>query len=103
VRSALPASNPARGVSTWVQARGRSPVGARATGDPSLVVATDVDARNLAPLAREGIEVLVHDVVVDDFPPNSFDVLALAGTDYDWSRTFPTPLVPTAVATSARW
>jgi hypothetical protein len=58
---------------------------------------------NLAPLAREGIEVLVHDVVVDDLPPNSVDVLALAGTDYDWSRTFPTPLVPTAVATSARW
>jgi SAM-dependent methyltransferase len=48
---------------------------ARETGDPSAVVATDVDVRLLAPLAREGIEVLEHDVVVDDFPPGSFDVI----------------------------
>lgn len=123
---------------------------ARETGDSSLVVATDVDARLLAPLEVEGVHVLVHDVVVDDFPPQSFDVihcrsvlehlvtrdeivgrmaawlapdgvlvlvdcasfpivssdhavyrdamqawvdvLALTGTDYAWSRTFPTPL-----------
>jgi SAM-dependent methyltransferase len=119
-------------------------------GDPALVVATDVDARLLAPLEAEGVRVLAHDVVVDDFPPQSFDViharsvlehlvardevvgrmaewlapdgvlvlvdcasfpiassrhavyrdamqawidvLALTGTDYEWSRTFPTPL-----------
>jgi SAM-dependent methyltransferase len=124
---------------------------ARQTGDPALVVATDVDARLLAPLDAEGVRVLVHDVVVDDFPPQSFDVihcrsvlehlvmrdeivgrmvewlapdgalvlvdcasfplasspnavyrdamqawvdvLALTGTDYDWARTFPTPLL----------
>jgi SAM-dependent methyltransferase len=123
---------------------------ARATGDPALVVATDVDARLLAPLESDGIQVLAHDVVVDEFPPHSFDViharsvlehlvgrdeivgriaewltpdgvlvlvdcasfpiasshqpayrvamqawvdvLALTGTDYDWARTFPTPL-----------
>jgi SAM-dependent methyltransferase len=123
---------------------------ARETLDPSLVVATDVDARLLVPLEAEGVRVLVHDVVDDDFPPQSFDVihcrsvlehlvgrdeilgrmaewlapdgvlvlvdcasyplasshhdgyrdamqawvdvLALTGTDYDWSRTFPTPL-----------
>jgi SAM-dependent methyltransferase len=114
------------------------------------VVATDVDARLLVPLEAEGVQVLVHDVVVDDFPPQSFDVihcrsvlehlvtrdeivgrmaewlapdgvlvlvdcasfpvasshhvayrdamqawvdvLALTGTDYEWSRTFPAPL-----------
>jgi 2-polyprenyl-3-methyl-5-hydroxy-6-metoxy-1,4-benzoquinol methylase len=124
---------------------------AREMGDPALVVATDVDARLLAPLDAEGVEVLVHDVVVDDFPPQTFDVihcrsvlehlvardeiigrmvewlapdgalvlvdcasfplasssnavyrdamqawvdvLARTGTDYDWSRTFPAPLV----------
>jgi SAM-dependent methyltransferase len=123
---------------------------AREVHDPSLVVATDVDARLLAPLEAEGVQVVVHDVVVEDFPPQSFDVihcrsvlehlvtrdevvgrmaewlapdgvlvlvdcasfpiassrhavyrtamrawvevLALTGTDYDWSRTFPTPL-----------
>jgi SAM-dependent methyltransferase len=123
---------------------------ARETGDPSSVVATDVDTRLLQPLAAEGIQVVEHDVVVDDFPPGSFDViharsvlehltarddivgrmvdwlapdgvlvlvdcasypipsshheeyrtamqawvdvLAVTGTDYDWSRTFPTPL-----------
>ncbi len=124
---------------------------ARETGDPALVVATDVDVRLLATLEADGIGVLEHDVVVDDFPPHSFDVihcrsvlehlvareealarmtnwlapegvlvlvdcassplassrhpvyrdamqawvdvLALTGTDYDWSRTFPIPLV----------
>ena len=123
---------------------------ARETGDPSLVVATDVDVRLLTPLESEGVRVLVHDVIVDDFPSGSFDVihcrsvlehlvardevlarmadwlapdgvlvlvdcasypipsshhavyrdamqawmdvLALTGTDYDWSRTFPSPL-----------
>jgi SAM-dependent methyltransferase len=123
---------------------------AREVCDPALVVATDVDARLLAPLEAEGVQVLVHDVVVDDFAPRSFDVihcrsvlehlvtrdevvgrmadwlapdgalvlvdcasfpiasshhavyrtamqawvdvLALTGTDYDWSRTFPAPL-----------
>jgi len=124
---------------------------ARETGDPTLVVATDVDVRLLAPLGAEGIRVVEHDVVVDDFAPGSFDVihcrsvlehlvarddvvarlvdwlspdgvlvlvdcaafpiatsshrryraamqawidvLAMTGTDYDWARTFPAPLV----------
>jgi SAM-dependent methyltransferase len=123
---------------------------AAATGDPARVVATDLDARSLVPLEREGVRVLVHDVTVDDFPSRSFDliharfvlehlaareeviervadwlapngvvvlvdcaafpvldspnrsyraamrawvdVLAMTGTDYQWSRTFPQPL-----------
>jgi SAM-dependent methyltransferase len=123
---------------------------ARETGDPALVTATDVDARLLAPIAADGVQVLEHDVVVDDLPSRSFDVihcrsvlehltardeivermaewltpdgvlvlvdcasfplassghavyrdamqawvdvLAVTGTDYDWSRTFPAPL-----------
>jgi SAM-dependent methyltransferase len=48
---------------------------ARETGDPTAVVATDVDVRLLAPLESEGVRVLEHDVVVDDFPPRSFDVI----------------------------
>jgi SAM-dependent methyltransferase len=48
---------------------------ARATGDPSSVVATDVDVRLLAPLQDEGVRVLEHDVAVDDLPPRSFDVI----------------------------
>jgi SAM-dependent methyltransferase len=45
------------------------------TGDPASVVATDLDIRSLAPLARLGVRVLVHDVVVDDFPSGSFDLI----------------------------
>jgi SAM-dependent methyltransferase len=124
---------------------------AREARDPSSVVATDVDTRLLVPLEAEGVQVMVHDVVVDELPPKSFDVihcrsvlehlvardeivrrmaewltpdgvlvlvdcasfpvasshhvayrdamqawvdvLALTGTDYDWSRTFPEPLL----------
>jgi SAM-dependent methyltransferase len=123
---------------------------AQEAGDPALVTATDIDPRLLQPLANEGIRVLEHDVVTDDFPPDSFDVihtrtvlehvaqreevldrvipwlapegvlvivdcasfpiftsrnptyrkamqawvdvLALSGTDYEWTRTFPEPL-----------
>jgi len=45
------------------------------TGDPALVVATDIDARLLSPLERDGVRVLEHNVVVDDFPPASFDLI----------------------------
>ena len=123
---------------------------AQQTGDAALVTATDIDPRLLAPLADAGIKVLEHDVLADDFPPGSFDiihtrtvlehisqresvldrivpwlapdgvlvvvdcasfpvfssrnstyrkamqawvdVLALTGTDYEWTRTFPEPL-----------
>lgn len=123
---------------------------ARESGDPSLVTATDIDPRLLKPLAAEGIQVLEHNVVTDDFPSGSFDlvhtrtvlehipqredvldriipwlapegvliivdcasypvvsssnpiyraamqawvdVLALTGTDYEWTRKFPEPL-----------
>ena len=44
-------------------------------GDPSLVCATDLDTRYLAPLADEGISVLEHDLLADDFPSGSFDVI----------------------------
>ena len=44
-------------------------------GDPALVCATDLDTRYLAPLADEGITVLEHDLLADDFPPCSFDVI----------------------------
>jgi SAM-dependent methyltransferase len=123
---------------------------AQHSGDPGLVTATDLDPRLLAPLKADGIRVLRHDVVVDEFPPESFDViftrtvlehipqrdavlarlvpwlapngalvivdcasfpvfsspnavyraamkawvdvLALTGTDYEWTRRFPEPL-----------
>jgi SAM-dependent methyltransferase len=48
---------------------------AAATGDPARVFATDLDARLLVPLEREGLRVQVHDVVVDDFPSRSFDLI----------------------------
>jgi SAM-dependent methyltransferase len=48
---------------------------ARQCGDPALVTATDLDPRLLKPLADEGIRVLEHNVVTDDFPPGSFDVV----------------------------
>jgi SAM-dependent methyltransferase len=48
---------------------------AAATGDPARVVATDLDTRLLVPLGREGLRVQVHDVVVDDFPSSSFDLI----------------------------
>jgi 2-polyprenyl-3-methyl-5-hydroxy-6-metoxy-1,4-benzoquinol methylase len=123
---------------------------AHETGDPRLVTATDIDPRWLKPLADEGIRVLQHNVLTDDFPPGSFDVIharcvfehlaqreevldrivpwlapdgalvivdcasftidsspntvyrkalqawvdviAMTGTDYEWTRTFPQPL-----------
>jgi SAM-dependent methyltransferase len=48
---------------------------ARQVGDPSLVCATDLDTRYLAPLADEGITVLEHNLLTDDFPAGSFDVI----------------------------
>ena len=45
------------------------------TGDPALVTATDIDPRLLRPLADSGIGILQHDVLTDDFPPGSFDVI----------------------------
>jgi len=123
---------------------------AQETGDPALVTATDIDPRLLTPLGDDGIKVLEHNVLTDDFLPGSFDfihtrtvlehiaqredvldriapwlapqgvlvvvdcasfpvftspnpiyrvamqawvdVLALTGTDYEWTRTFPEPL-----------
>jgi SAM-dependent methyltransferase len=123
---------------------------AQQTGDPGLVVATDIDPQWLGPAESEGVRVLKHDVLVDTFPPASFDlihirtvlehlaqrehlldrladwlapdgvlvvvdcasfpvfsshnpiylaamrawvdVLALTGTDYDWTRTLPVPI-----------
>ncbi len=44
-------------------------------GDPALVTATDVDLGLLGPLAAAGVTVRRHDVVVDDFPPGSFDLI----------------------------
>src|SRR5215470_10862662 len=48
---------------------------ARESGDPSLVTATDLDARWLGPLERDGFRVLRHNVVTDDFPSGSFDLI----------------------------
>jgi SAM-dependent methyltransferase len=48
---------------------------AEQVGDPGLVTAIDLDIRLLEPLADEGIKVVRHDVLVDDFPPGSFDVV----------------------------
>jgi SAM-dependent methyltransferase len=48
---------------------------ARQTGDASLVCAIDLDTRLLTPLIDEGIAVRQHDVLVDDFPECSFDVV----------------------------
>jgi SAM-dependent methyltransferase len=48
---------------------------ARETGDPALVTTTDVDPRLLKPLADGGIRVLQHNVVTDEFPAGSFDII----------------------------
>jgi SAM-dependent methyltransferase len=48
---------------------------ARETGDLTLVVATDLNTRLLAPLEQEGVDVREHDAVVDDFPDGSFDII----------------------------
>ena len=48
---------------------------ATAVGDPALVTATDLDLGLLGPLREDGITVLRHDVVVDDFAPGSFDLI----------------------------
>jgi SAM-dependent methyltransferase len=39
------------------------------------VVATDVDVRNLDPAPHPHLQVMVHDVEHDDFPPESFDLI----------------------------
>ena len=48
---------------------------AEQVGDPSLVCATDMDTRLLTALSADGLTVLQHDVLVDDFPPGSFDIV----------------------------
>ena len=48
---------------------------AEQAGDASLVCATDMDIRLITALAEDGITVLQHDVLVDDFPPGSFDIV----------------------------
>jgi len=48
---------------------------AQQAGDGSLVCAIDLDTRLLTPLVDEGITVRQHDVLADDFPPGSFDVV----------------------------
>lgn len=48
---------------------------ARETGDPALVTTTDIDPRLLKPLEDVGIRVLQHDVVTDEFPAGSFDII----------------------------
>jgi SAM-dependent methyltransferase len=48
---------------------------ARETGDPALVTTTDIDPRLVTSLADAGIRVLQHDVVTDEFPTGSFDVI----------------------------
>ncbi len=48
---------------------------AQQSGDGSLVCAIDLDTRLLTPLVDEGITVRQHDLLVDDFPPDSFDVV----------------------------
>jgi len=53
-------------VARWLAAR---------VGDPALVTATDLDLGLLGSLAEAGVQVARHDVVHDDFPPGSFDVI----------------------------
>jgi SAM-dependent methyltransferase len=48
---------------------------AEQVGDASLVCATDMDTRLLTALADDGLTVLQHDVLVDDFPQGSFDIV----------------------------
>jgi SAM-dependent methyltransferase len=48
---------------------------ARETGNPTLVTATDIDPRLITSLADTGIRVLQHDVVTDEFPAGSFDII----------------------------
>jgi SAM-dependent methyltransferase len=48
---------------------------ARETGDPTLVTTTDIDPRLVTSLADTGIRVLQHDVVTDEFPAGSFDII----------------------------
>jgi SAM-dependent methyltransferase len=48
---------------------------AAATNDPAKVVATDLDIGLLTPLEDMGAQVQVHDVVSDDFPSGSFDLI----------------------------
>jgi SAM-dependent methyltransferase len=44
-------------------------------GDSGRVVATDIDTSLLSDLDDDRVEVLRHDVLVDDFPPDSFDLV----------------------------
>ena len=53
-------------IASWLAAAGE---------DPARVVATDLDVGLLAPLEQEGVQVRVHDVVADDFPSGSFDLI----------------------------
>ncbi|MEB3062488.1 class I SAM-dependent methyltransferase, partial [[Mycobacterium] zoologicum] len=48
---------------------------AREAGDPTLVTTTDIDTRLLGPLADAGIQVLQHNVLTDEFPAGSFDII----------------------------
>jgi SAM-dependent methyltransferase len=44
-------------------------------GPDGRVVAADIDTRWLAPVARANLEVVRHDVVSDDFPADTFDLV----------------------------
>jgi SAM-dependent methyltransferase len=48
---------------------------AERVGPAGRVVATDIDTALLDELGDDRIEVLEHDVLVDDFPPESFDLV----------------------------
>jgi SAM-dependent methyltransferase len=44
-------------------------------GSDGAVVATDLDSTVLRARAQRGVDVRVHDVLIDDFPPASFDLI----------------------------
>jgi SAM-dependent methyltransferase len=66
---AIDAWRSVRDLAPW---QGGSP-GRRAI--PKLVTAIDIDPRLLTLLSDEGIRVLRHDVLTDDFPPGWFDII----------------------------
>jgi SAM-dependent methyltransferase len=53
-------------IATWL---------ARRVGPGGRVVATDVDTHFLDRIREPNVEVLRHDVLADDFPPHSFDLV----------------------------
>jgi SAM-dependent methyltransferase len=55
-----------------VRSRGSSPI---RSAIPRSCAQPTSTPRYLAPLADEGITVLEHDLLADDFPPHSFDVI----------------------------